>query len=55
MEYIRIQLPRCLLVLTAQELQKLLARDPVLWAEAIRRGKGVKRYEQMKARETKLR
>jgi len=53
MKYIRIQMPRHIIVLTHTELQRLLARDPTLWAEAIRRGKGVKRWEQMKAREAK--
>jgi len=52
--YIRIQMPKCILVLTTRELEQLLARDPELWAEAIRRGKGVRRAEAMKAREFKV-
>ncbi|KAF1084851.1 hypothetical protein SPSYN_02021 [Sporotomaculum syntrophicum] len=51
MNYIKIQLPKHILVLTAQEIEHLLAKDPELWARAIGRGKGVLRYERMKARE----
>jgi len=55
MRYIKIQLPKHLVVLTARELMQLLAKDPDLWAEAIRRGKGVRRAEAMEAREAKER
>jgi hypothetical protein len=40
---IEIRLKKYRLFLTEQELQSLLARDPELWATAIRRGKGVLR------------
>ena len=45
----------CTLFFTQQELQQLLARDPALWARAVKRGKGVRRAEAMEAREAKER
>jgi len=53
MNYIRIQLPRCIIVLTHAELQRLLASDRELWAQALKRGKGLMRYEKQQAREQK--
>jgi len=49
--YVKIPLERCVILLTPAELRKLLATDPELWKVAIGRGKGLKRYESMKARE----
>lgn len=43
---IEIKLSRCLLCLTERELQTLLARDPELWAMALRRGKSTIRGRQ---------
>lgn len=43
MDYVHINLPRCLLVLTVQETLALLARDPELWQTALKRGKGATR------------
>jgi hypothetical protein len=40
---IEIRLKKYRLFLTENELQSLLARDPDLWATAIRRGKAVLR------------
>ncbi|MEW6457619.1 MAG: hypothetical protein AB1441_00895 [Bacillota bacterium] len=37
-------------VVTEREMIKLLAHDPVLWVEAIRRGKAILRREQAKQR-----
>lgn len=45
MKYVQISMPRCLLVMTEQEMCSLLARDPELWQKALKRGKGVKRVE----------
>ncbi|AGK99648.1 hypothetical protein [Desulfoscipio gibsoniae] len=53
MKYIRIQMPKHILVLTDQELERLLARDPKLWKLAIGRGKGLRRYQAAKARANK--
>ncbi|MGI6513514.1 MAG: hypothetical protein ACOX3D_04050 [Syntrophomonadales bacterium] len=54
-QLIEIKMPKCTLFFTQQELQQLLARDPALWARAVKRGKGVRRAEAMEAREAKER
>ncbi len=41
--YIEIKLPRCRVCLTAEEINRLLQKDPELFARAIRRGKTVNR------------
>jgi hypothetical protein len=41
--FIEIRLTKYKLFLTQPELVNLLSRDPALWAEAIRRGKRIKR------------
>lgn len=51
---IEITLTKCKLFLTESELQQLLATNPVLWARAIMRGKGIKRYRAAKNREAKV-
>lgn len=50
---IEIKLPKCLLVLTEQELQSLLTRDPTLWATALQRGKAVMRARKIEHRAKK--
>lgn len=55
MKYVEIRLKRCRLFLTESELINLLARDPALWQEALRRGKAITRKEQANERNTKLR
>ena len=40
-QLIEIKMPKCTLFFTQQELQQLLARDPGLWAVAIKRGKHI--------------
>lgn len=47
---LEIRLTKCLLVLSEQELQSLLARDPALWALALRRGKAILRQRQEEQR-----
>ncbi|MBT9171746.1 MAG: hypothetical protein DDT21_00115 [Syntrophomonadaceae bacterium] len=42
---IEIKLAKCLLLLTEQELQTLLARDQTLWQTALRRGKAAKQLQ----------
>lgn len=44
---------KCVLVITEAELQKLLARDPALWSEAIKRGKGMRRARAARERAEK--
>lgn len=43
---LEIKLQRCVLYLTESELQSLLARDPELWREALKRGKAFTRARQ---------
>lgn len=47
---VEIKLAKCLLVLSEAELRSLLAKDPDLWALALRRGKGLRRARQAEAR-----
>jgi hypothetical protein len=47
---IELKLTKCLLFLTESELISLLARDPDLWRQAIRRGKWEKRTRAAEAR-----
>jgi hypothetical protein len=42
---IKIHLTKCLLLLTEQELQSLLRRDPELWKRALQRGKAAGREQ----------
>lgn len=42
---LEIKLTKCLLLLTEQELQSLLRRDPELWRRALGRGKAAKRQQ----------
>ncbi|MCL6612476.1 MAG: hypothetical protein K6T66_13125 [Peptococcaceae bacterium] len=43
MKYIEIRLTKYRLFLTEAELTALLAQNPELWAEAVRRGKAITR------------
>lgn len=54
-QYLEIKIQRCLVLLTEKELLTLLARDPNLWALALRRGKGVMRSRAAREREPKAR
>lgn len=49
-KYVEIKLTKCTLFLTEQELQNLLSMNPVLWQEAIRRGKFILRQRKELAR-----
>ncbi len=51
-DYITIELPKCLIVLTRGEIMTLLKNDPVIWERALKRGKGVQRAR--KKRDPKL-
>ena len=50
MKYIEIRLTKCCLYFTEAELQRMLAREPELWAEGLKRGKGIRRAQAMEAR-----
>ncbi|HBQ29089.1 MAG TPA: hypothetical protein DD719_06860 [Desulfotomaculum sp.] len=54
MKLIEIHMTKCKLFLYEQELVTLLARDPNLWAIAIRRGKGIKRARSSQGRNIKI-
>lgn len=43
MLYIEVRLTKCRLYLTEKEINSLLALNPVLWEQAIKRGKGITR------------
>lgn len=51
MDYIEIQLPKCRVFLTPQEINQLLQKDPHLYATGLKRGKGILRIRQQKERE----
>lgn len=42
---IEIRMTKCLLLLTEQEIQRLLAKEPELWKLALYRGKHHKRAQ----------
>lgn len=50
---IAIKMTKTTLFLTESELSRLLAKDPELWAAAIRRGKRIKRQEAQERRKPK--
>ncbi len=52
MDYLIITLTKCKLYLTERELTTLLAMDPELWQQAIKRGKVIERSEKYKTRQT---
>lgn len=51
--FIEIRLPKCVLYLTAQEIQSLLKHDMELWKTAIGRGKAFTRAANRKDQEAK--
>jgi len=53
MRYVEIKLTKCRLFFTEQELQQLLAHEPELWQEAIKRGKAFIRARVAARREIK--
>jgi hypothetical protein len=54
-ELVLVPMQRSVLVLRLTELRSLLARDPVTWARALRRGKVWKRARALAVREAKRR
>lgn len=55
LRYIEIKLPRCVVFLTATEINRLLQKDPDLFAEGLRRGKAIMRRRQELSRQSKAR
>jgi hypothetical protein len=51
--YIEIQLPKCKVFLTPEEINYMLQRNPEMFAEAIRRGKGILRARKARERREK--
>lgn len=51
--YIEIQLPKCRVFLTPEEINRLLQLDRELFAEALRRGKGIMRARKQRERRGK--
>ena len=50
-QYIEIQLNKCVVYLSKEEITSLLQKDTALFSEALKRGKGFTRHQQQKARE----
>jgi hypothetical protein len=44
---IEIVLPKCLLVITREELYYMLKQNPQIWQAGIKRGKAIKRVEKV--------
>lgn len=53
MDYICVKLPRCVVYLTAAEINQLLMKDPDLFAQALKRGKGILRAQATQERKPK--
>lgn len=53
-EFLEIKISRCRLFLTETEIISLLARDPELWRQALKRGKGIIRTRGTERREVKI-
>jgi hypothetical protein len=53
MNLIQFKLKRCTLYLTEQEIILLLSIRPDIWAQAIKRGKGIIRAEKTAGRDIK--
>lgn len=49
--FVEVTLSKCKLFLTEGELISLLAKDPTLWKESLRRGKGITRVRQERERQ----
>lgn len=50
-KFIEINMPKCTLFLTTQEMNSLLAKDPILWSESLERGKHILRSRKQKMRQ----
>lgn len=50
-QYIEIQLPKCKIYLTHEEINGLLQKDLSLFKTALKRSKGIIRHNQQKQRE----
>lgn len=55
MDYIEVRLKRCTVFLTANEINSMLQRDPVIFQTALQRGKGILRTRAARQREAKKR
>ena len=51
MEYVRVNLPKCVVYLTHSEIGELLKNDIRLFELGLRRGKGIQRHQIQKQRE----
>lgn len=51
MDYIEVRLKRCTVFLTANEINSMLQRDPVIFQTALQRGKGILRTRAARQRE----
>jgi hypothetical protein len=51
MDYIEIKLPKCVVYLTQEEMNRLLQTDRDLYMTGLRRGKGISRHRVQKSRE----
>lgn len=52
---LEIKLPKCTVFLTASEMNTLLASNPAIWKESLKRGKHVLRSRKKAEREAKNR
>jgi hypothetical protein len=52
-DQITIKLPRCIVVLTVNEMLALLRERPAIWAAGLKRGKGLIRARQANNRREK--
>lgn len=50
MQQIVIRKPRCVLVLLDSEVMEMLKQNPSIWSNALKRGKGLIRYERSRER-----
>ncbi len=55
MKYIEVKLTKYRLFLTEPELVSLLAKDPKVWKQAIKRGKHILRWRKEQSRKPKER
>lgn len=54
-EFIEIKLPRCVVILTTEEVSNLLQRDPELFQVGLKRGKAFTRARAKESRSVKVR
>ena len=52
-DFLEIRLPKCTVFLRPAEINRLLMQDPVLFQQAIQRGKGILRARQARERQSK--